>query len=514
MIARGRGRANGPWGCYAGGFRGEAMPEVTPSSIHAAIAGQAAQRPDAVAVVNNGVMVSYAALARNAAQFTQALAGLGLAAGQSVALQCGDLYLHLLLLLAADRIGAASASFTSGELAQPLPLLGQVDRVLTELPQRIAGARRLDPITQAWVASVLASQPGGAMADAPQSPNTPVRVLRTSGTTGLAKRIVLTRRIFDGRVAVWAEKEQLRPGDRSLIVAPYTFAMVHYVSWVALRAGATLVFENRCGMAEAVARHGVTQIVTVVNQLHDALKHLPAGFVKPPRLSLSAVGGRVSPELFRRALALLATQLADAYGTNEVGTIARRSEADTSPYSTIVPGVTVEIVDDADRPLPQGRLGRVRARGPNMVDSYPDDAEATARLFRQGWFYPGDLGVLHAPGLLEIAGRADDLLNLGGVKAAPEALEETFRARAAIDDVGVCTLPNADGIEELWVAVVYDAPDDRDIRARLKPAFADFPHGRAHLVKLAAIPRTDTGKIKRAELKAMVKAAAAPPPPG
>ena len=153
-------------------------------------------------------------------------------------------------------------------------------------------------------------------------------------------------------------------------------------------------------------------------------------------------------------------------------------------------------------------IGKDRIKAaPTDPESYLDDPEATARMFRDVWFYPGDLGILHAPGRLEVIGREDDLLNIGGRKILPEELEDRIRERAAVGDVGVCALPNTDGIDEVWVAVVYDAPDDRDIRIRLRPAFVDFIYGHAHLVKLAAVPRTATGKIKRADLRAAILAA-------
>jgi len=191
-----------------------------------------------------------------------------------------------------------------------------------------------------------------------------------------------------------------------------------------------------------------------------------------------------------------------------MGMVSETVEGDSVPHGAIYPGVAVEIVDRQDKPVPNGHPGLIRVRTGYLIDGYLDDPETTARMFRGGWFYPGDLGILHETGRLQLVGRGDDTLIVGGLKSRPEDLEDMIRGRVALSDVAVCTLPNAQGVEEIWIAVVYDAPDDSDIRTRLKPAFVGFPYGHAHLVKLAGIPRTETGKIRRAELRDAVAAVA------
>ena len=479
--------------------------DIPPPTI-AAIIRHAGERPGAAAVVNNGVATTYADLARTIAGFAQALAALGLRPGQTAAVQCGDQYLHLLLLLAAERSGIATASFVSGELDRPLPLLAQVDLVLTELPARISGARRIHAITKPWVEATLALR-SEAEEIAPQSLDAPVRFQRTSGTTGFPKRILMRRRVHEARQSLWAEIDRMVPGDRALIALPFTMGTSYSHASSALRAGATTVFDSRVELAEALTLHAITHIKMLPLQLRDLLERLPPDFVKPPRLVVATVGGRLAPHLRERLMTRLAVRLHEQYASNEMGLVSEMIGDGPGAIGSIYPGVAVEIVDADDKPVPHGQSGRVRVKAETVVEAYLDDPEATARMFRDGWFYPGDLGILHAPGRLEVIGREDDLLNIGGRKILPEELEDRIRERAAVGDVGVCALPNADGIDEVWVAVVYDAPDDRDIRIRLRPAFVDFIYGHAHLVKLAAVPRTATGKIKRADLRAAILAA-------
>jgi acyl-coenzyme A synthetase/AMP-(fatty) acid ligase len=465
------------------------------------IARHAAARPGAIAIVNNGFAISYEGLARAVAQFTQALGGLGLRPGQAALVQSGDLYLNLLILLGFERLGVATTSILANELEKPDAMLDRYDLVVTEHPGRAKGARRVMAITRPWVESALALPPA-AGDPVVALPDPVVRIVRTSGTTGAAKRAALRRRTLEGRLGLWTGFYGPAPRNRSLVATAFTFSTAYLQAIGALRAGATLVFENRIEMHEAIALHGITDCKMLPLQLLDLIDRLPADFVKPPSFDLVSLGGPIGPALRDRVLARLASRLRDVYGANETGPVSERIEDGASPQiGTVLPDVDVEIVDEQGRPLPDGQAGEIRIRTPYMADGYLDDPETTARMFKDGWFHPGDLGIRHGPGRLQIVGRVDDIMNVGGVKVLPDAIEERIRERAAVEDVAVCALPNRDGIDEVWVAVVYDAPDDRDIRTRMRAALVDFPYGQVHLAKLARIPRTDTGKVRRAALR-------------
>jgi len=476
---------------------------MTTELTQAAIARHTAANPGGIAVINNGISISYGDLGRAVASFSEALVALGLRPGQVAAIECGVQYLHLLLVLACERLGVVSASFAASELEQSLPLLAQVDLTITEQPARAAGARRVHAITKSWVDATLSSSPG-PMTPVPEARSDPWRIQRTSGTTGTQKRVLLGRGVRDGRIASWARIDEFAPGHRVLIALRFTFGSAYWQAAMALRAGAIIVFENRITLTEALALHRIDRVTLMPLQLREMLERMPPTFTRPPALAITTMGGRVSPAVRRRALELAAVRLREVYSCNEAGNIAMVERDDDAAIGTLCPGAQVDIVDERDVVLPYGQVGRIRVRTPYMADGFIDDPEATARMFRNGWFYPGDVGILHAPDRLEVIGRDDEILNIGGLKTVPGVIEDTLRARSKVDDVGACVLPNADGVDELWVALVYDASDDRDIRERIMPALRDFPYGHIRLIKLDRIPRTESGKIKRAELREAV----------
>jgi acyl-coenzyme A synthetase/AMP-(fatty) acid ligase len=159
------------------------------------------------------------------------------------------------------------------------------------------------------------------------------------------------------------------------------------------------------------------------------------------------------------------------------------------------------VVDERGNMMPQWQAGTIRIATDSMVEGYLDDPETTGRMFRDGWFYPGDVGVRHGARRLQVIGRADELLNVSGVKMSPVDLEERIMAEAAIDDVGVCTIADAEGVEQLCIAVTGAVATDTKALERIGHLTGAARLGNVFVVGISQIPRTPTGKIQRALLR-------------
>lgn len=469
------------------------------------IAYHAIERPDAVALVDHGRAVAFAAFSRDIRRLTRALGKLDVPRGGSVALGCDELYTQWLLLLAFERLGIATASFGAREGTASAPLLESVDLVLSEPHFPAAGARRRHAITREWLTQALDGD--DEEIPLPRSRDDAVRILRTSGTTGSPKRIFHPRSLHDAWVTRWIVITGLTQRSRLLLTMSFTVNGMYACATACLRAGGTVVaadLQEPRDIARAISEHAITALVLVPIQIGRVLDALPDGFVKPPNLTICSFGAAISGALRRRALTLLATELIDMYGSNEAGFISSISSSRDDGISAVWPGVRVEIVDEMHAALPLGEIGRIRVRTPDMVQGYIEDREATSRMFKDGWFYPGDLGVLHGPGRLQIIGRGDDLLNLGGHKVPPEALEQAILKAVTLGDVGVCSIRDPDGIEELFVGIADAEYDDREILRRLTEALTPFPVGLFRVMRLPRIPRNANGKIQRDLLRSAI----------
>ena len=469
----------------------------------------ASERPNATALITGGREITYADFERDLGRMAQALAALGVAPGQVVVVDADDVYLHFLLLIALEAMGAASASFPPQASEAYHPLLSRADLVLSEPGCAIVGTRRHHTMTAEWLQTVWALPSGDRRAVAPIAAEAPVRLARTSGTTGAMKTLVLPRRQHENRLQRYAEAHQFTENSRYLLTMPLAAFPVYGPAIACLRSGGTLVFEpiTRMTSVQALSAHGITDVSLMPLHLKHMLDSLPADFPKPPRLTVYIFGAPISAAFRQQALARLATVVHGSYGCNEAGFISIAGAGDDDGTGTVWPGVQVEVVDDDDVPVPNGEIGRIRVRNEFMVEGYLDDPEATRRMFRDGWFYPGDSGILEDARRLRVLGRSDELLNVGGVKYSPDNLENLIARDAHVRDVAVCSRQNATGLEEVCVFVVTDGIGDHDLPARVLGALHRFQLGRVHILKLDAIPRTGAGKIHRSRLRSLAKAA-------
>jgi acyl-coenzyme A synthetase/AMP-(fatty) acid ligase len=168
------------------------------------------------------------------------------------------------------------------------------------------------------------------------------------------------------------------------------------------------------------------------------------------------------------------------------------------------PGISVEIVNDEGVVLPLGNEGVVRVMSPYAVDHYLGDLEASKRSFRDGWFYPGDIGTLGVDNVLQIRGRRDAVLNLGGDKISAESLEAAVASLDGVAECAVFSIPNSFGNQELIAALVTNKMiDDAKLHSHCAA------HMPAHFiptrfVRVAVLPRNAMGKIDRKSLPILI----------
>jgi acyl-CoA synthetase (AMP-forming)/AMP-acid ligase II len=174
----------------------------------------------------------------------------------------------------------------------------------------------------------------------------------------------------------------------------------------------------------------------------------------------------------------------------------------------VTPGLRIEIVDEADRALPAGAEGIVRIASEFAVDRYIDDPIESAHAFRDGWFYPGDLGSLTPDNLLIISGRQNDVLNAGGGKLAAEKVEAVLLACKGVSEAAVFMATSKLGVEEVWAAIVCSEKiDPESLRARCRSSMPTV-FVPAHIVVLDALPLSAAGKVDRQCLKDRLAGAA------
>jgi acyl-coenzyme A synthetase/AMP-(fatty) acid ligase len=216
-----------------------------------------------------------------------------------------------------------------------------------------------------------------------------------------------------------------------------------------------------------------------------------------PGLTIQCIGARTPDELRNMAAQKLGCKFLEGYGANEIGAIG---EVDNNGMVTLRDEVEAQIMD-GETILPPGEIGTLRFRANTLIAGYMNNAQATETMFRDGWFYPGDLGSMTPDGKLRLIGRRADVLNLGGIKVGAADLEGRLLDFPGLLDVALIQPSTLTDSMQVTVAVVI--PEHFNIKAfaaRITSAL-NYPFT---IIPVPAIPRTTEGKIQRAALQEML----------
>jgi malonyl-CoA/methylmalonyl-CoA synthetase len=170
-----------------------------------------------------------------------------------------------------------------------------------------------------------------------------------------------------------------------------------------------------------------------------------------------------------------------------------------------LPGVAIRIADrETGALLPDGQVGLIEVKGPNVFEGYWNMPEKTAAEFREdGYFITGDVGMIGDDGSLRIVGRAKDLVISGGYNIYPKEVEEAIDSLPGVVESAVIGLPHGD-LGEAVTAVVVPKPgadlDEDMVRKALADQLARFKQPRRVLL-VDALPRNVMGKVQKAELR-------------
>jgi acyl-CoA synthetase (AMP-forming)/AMP-acid ligase II len=210
-------------------------------------------------------------------------------------------------------------------------------------------------------------------------------------------------------------------------------------------------------------------------------------------------------------------------GPAVLGARIEAGEREVISVGVPVPGVAVEIRGPGGEALAERHLGRIHVRGPSVMQGYLGDPEATGRVLRDGWLDTGDLGFADG-GELFVHGRAKDLVIVRGANHAPEEFESCLDGIAGLRPGCAVALgylpPGADGEELLLLAELprkAAATRPERLEEAIRTAVLERTGVRPHQIRLlppGTLPRTSSGKMRRAEALRRFLAGELAPPDG
>src|SRR5581483_7171659 len=224
----------------------------------------------------------------------------------------------------------------------------------------------------------------------------------------------------------------------------------------ALVLGGTICFAGAPeDVLHVISLFHVTHLIAAPFQVRTLLDVQKKNGLNLPSLRHVMLGGsRLEIGLVREVQAQLCPNVICTYGSTELGAVAygpaSAMRGIDGATGFVIPGEVIEVVGKDGTALPPGQEGIVRIKSPSISAYFVPTAE-DAQIFKDGWFYPGDIGRLMPDGLLVITGRVNEVINRGGDKLAPEVIEGALRQIPEIADAAVFAVPNTDHI---WAAVV------------------------------------------------------------
>ena len=331
-------------------------------------------------------------------------------------------------------------------------------------------------------------------------------ILPTSGTDGRPRFVVHEWRSLRTNAGASNERLGFAAGDRWLATLAWAHVGGLAVPLRAAAAGATVALAgsrfDAASVARALGELAVTHLSLVPAMLHGLLA---AGARPPGSLRAVLLGGAATPpDLAERALSA-GWPLALTYGLTEAGsqvTTATPAEVRAGDRSAGVPltGVEVRIRPPGDRPDNAPAPGRIEVRGDTLFRGYVGEAARPAG----SWFATGDLGCLDEQGRLEVTGRLRDRIVSGGANVDPAHVEAVLAAHPEVGEAAVVGVPDG-----RWgqVVVAVVAGEDPDLPTRLDPWCRERlsgPRVPRRWEMLDRLPRTPTGKVDRARLRALL----------
>jgi long-chain acyl-CoA synthetase len=346
----------------------------------------------------------------------------------------------------------------------------------------------------------------------PRDPGDTAVLIYTSGTTGKPKGAELTHFQLYMNCTIAGQLFGYHSDDVTLAVLPFfhVFGLSSVIN-VAVRYGGCLSIVPRftpAGVLDALEGDRCTVIGGVPTMLH-ALAHQDITGRDLSALRVAVSGGASLPEdIMRTFEGKFGIEVLEGYGMSETASSCSFNRpGDTRALSIGKPmwGVTMRVVDAADRPLPPGRenVGEILIRGHNVMKGYLGRPEATAEALRGGWLHSGDLGYMDSDGFYFIVDRAKDLVIRGGYNVYPREIEEVLYAHPDIVEAAVIGKPDERLGEEV-VAVVVPRPGTElsadDVIAYTRERLAAYKYPR-EIRFMAELPKGPSGKILKSALR-------------
>ncbi len=481
------------------------------------------------AVVWPGGELSYQQLNEHANGFAHGLVALGLHRGDRLAVVSENRVEYIVAYLGSAKLGVTvvgvnirwhpEEALRSLTDTDPKALL--ISRAYDPLLQQLRGILPRDlhiihldapegerPQGDVDYAAMMAAADAGEP-DWPISGSDIHNILYTSGTTGFPKGAMISQRAAAFRALGIAQWFSLCEQDGYVGWLPLYHVAGDESLYATLLSGgryAVLPGSDPEPMYRMIDRHRLTWTILVPGTVTAFARHRarPSYDLSSMRFA-AGYGDLLTTAVLQEFSDTVGIPYYDAYGLTETSYLVAWHNTPRGTLPSLrkrpAPLLTLRVVDQEMRDVPEGTVGELVARGPTLMSGYWRNAQATADVFRGGWLHTGDLLRKNEDGTLTFADRGKALIKTGGENVYPAEVERVLAALPGVLEVCVVGVPDPEWGERVHAVIVLEhgaALSYEDVEAASLSHLARYKRPRGvTFLRETALPRSTTGKVQR-----------------
>jgi long-chain acyl-CoA synthetase len=522
---------------------------ATTLNLASIITHHARLSPQNEAIVWDIERITYIELDRRSNRVANALTELGIGYGDKVALTCPNLPLFPIVYYGIMKAGAIvvplNVLFTAREVeyhlsdsdakavfvfegTPELPMAATVKEAFHQVPTcehlvvMTKDGMARSPFPEYHTLSALTLDRPDTFESYPTVADDTCSILYTSGTTGQPKGAELTHiNLMTNVTTTWLTHQSMLDfsgGEQKTVLI--TLPLFHTTGQTVqmntnMYGGSRSVllprFDPKAAL-EAMESERVNFWVGVPTMYWAILKYVDeTGYdvsrIKGSMKVCSSGGAPMPVEVMNAFEQKFGVRVFEGYGLTETSPLAsfNHLERPAKPGTVGQPilGVEIKCFDDNDNEVPHGTRGEIVIRGPNVMKGYYKRPEATAEVFRSGWFHTGDIGMIDEDGYLSIVDRKKDMILRGGYNVYPRELEEVIITHPAISLCACIGVPDEKLGEEVKAFVVLKpgcelSADEFTVWCKIQFAANKYPR---YVEFRDSLPIGGTGKIFKRALR-------------
>ncbi len=347
-----------------------------------------------------------------------------------------------------------------------------------------------------------------------KSPHELAAIFYTSGSTGAGKGVMLSHRNLVSNTIGTVQYLRLTPNDSVLVILPFYYIYGNSLLLTHIACGGRLVIDNRFLYPEVV-------LDTMEQEAATGFSGVPSNFLillgnstfanrKLAHLRyFTQAGGAMAPETIRRLMAVFGhKEIFIMYGQTEAAPRVtwlppERLADKVGSIGIAVPGVTIEVLDDNDKPSPIGETGEIVVSGPNVMLGYWNQPNEAKEVIKDGKLRTGDLAKQDADGYFWVVGRKKEIIKAGGNRVSAKEVEECLLVNEKILEAAVVGVPDplfGEAIRAVIVLRTGHTADAKEIQNYCKKNLADFKVPK-QVVFAPELPKYQSGKVNKPLLK-------------